>query len=320
MPDVVMLGESMIRLSTPGGEALERARSLRVEVAGAESNTAVGLSRMGVSVGWISRLANNGLGRRITYDLKANGVDISRVLWADDGRVGTYYLETGSAPRPSRIVYDRAGSAVAHIDPDEIDWAYVREARLVHLTGITPALSANCRALVERAIVEAKATGKSVSFDVNFRGRLWSPDEARACLDDLLPGVDILLCGRGDAGTVFGLADEAEACAQALSERFATPVVVVTDDERGAVACVNGEIIREVGYDVDILDPIGAGDAFAAGFLAGYLEEGVTLGLAYGNAMAALKLTYHGDLPWSTREDVLALIERGSRRADDVIR
>ena len=320
MPEVITFGESMLRLSVEDGNALERASSLRLEVAGSESNVAIGLSRMGISTGWISRLVDNPLGRRIVYDIQANGVDVSRVLWAAEGRVGTYYLEPGRAPRAARVIYDRTNSAITGIDPTEVDWAYAQQARLIHLTGITPALGSACRSLVEQAIKRAREAGQLISFDVNYRGKLWSPTAAKTCLDTLLPGLNIVLCSRRDAAQVFGItAETASGVAQGLVERYEVSLAVVTDGERGAAA-YDGAPYQQPAFPSQIIDRIGAGDAFAVGFLTGYLEDGTAKGLAYGTALAALKLTYYGDISWSRRADVEALIAQGSSDAGQVMR
>jgi 2-dehydro-3-deoxygluconokinase len=119
MPDVVCIGETMLRLSAPAGSSLENTPYLQVDVAGAESNVAIGLSRLGVSVGWISRLPDNSLGRRVADVIRGQGVDVSRVVWAPEGRLGVYFIELGQPPRPSQIIYDRAHSAMAQMQPDE---------------------------------------------------------------------------------------------------------------------------------------------------------------------------------------------------------
>jgi 2-dehydro-3-deoxygluconokinase len=304
---VVTLGETMLRLSAPPGVALEYAPYLLVHVAGAESNVAVALSRMNTSAGWISRLVDNPLGRRIHNEVRSQGVDVSRVLWTRGERVGTYFVELGRPPRPGRVVYDRAGSAMTAIDPEEVDWAYVRGARVVHLTGITPGLSASCLRLVTRALQEARAGGAIVSFDVNYRARLWGPTEAAATLAPLVRQVGILVCTADDARRLFGIASGAAETAEALRDRFQAGVTVVTSGAHFAAA--DGRRIYErEGYPVDALDRIGAGDAFAAGFIHGFLTDGVERGLTVGAALAALKHTFYGDTVWVSAEDVQTLI------------
>lgn len=300
----------MLRLSAPAGAALEQAPYLHVHVAGAESNVAVALSRLKTPAGWISRLTDNPLGRRIRNEVRAQGVDVSRVLWSRGERVGTYFVEIGRVPRQGRVLYDRAGSAMAVIRPDEVDWAYVREARVIHLSGITPGLSASCRELVARAIAEARAAASIVSFDVNYRARLWAPPQAAATLAPLLEQVGILICTAADARLLFGADGSTGATARALMERFHPEVVVVTNGMQFAAAS-GGRVVEREGYRVDAVDRIGAGDAFAAGFLHGFLTEGVEQGLVCGAAVAALKHTYYGDTAWVSEEDVQSLIAGG---------
>lgn len=312
MPDVVAIGETMLRLSAPRGESLERAPRLDVYPAGSESNVTIALARLGTTAGWISRLVDNPLGRRIALEVRAHGVDISRVLWTADGRVGTYFLEPGIPPREHRLIYDRAASAMALIDPDEVDWAYVRAAKLVHLTGITPALSAGCRRLVARAVDEARRGGAIVCFDVNYRAKLWGVDEARQILVPLLRRTDIVISTSADAQVVGAPDGPAEHVATGLAVLLGVKLAVVTDGVRCAAAH-NGKITPQDGFPVDSVDRIGAGDAFAAGFIHGYLTEGLQRGLEFAVAAAALKHTYRGDAAWISREDVLHLLA-GSQR------
>lgn len=307
MPKVVTIGETMLRLSAPPGTSLEEAAHLLVHVGGTESNVAVALSRLGTSAGWISRLVDNPLGRRICSEIRAQGVDVSRVLWTSGDRVGTYFVEIGSAPRPSRVTYDRAGSAMAMINPDEVDWPYVREARVMHMTGITPSLSPSCRALVARALAEADSGRVTVSFDVNYRAKLWPAAEASAALAPLLTQVQILICTASDALVLFDIRGDAGSVAECLRGRFHPQVAVVTDGVQFAAAHDGGTITRE-GYRVDTVDRIGAGDAFAAGFIHGFLASGIEQGLEYGAALAALKHTFYGDIAWVAEEDIQMLI------------
>jgi 2-dehydro-3-deoxygluconokinase len=301
------MGETMLRMSAPVGVPLEDASELSVHAGGAESNVAIALSRLHTSAGWISRLTDNPLGRRIFNEVRGQGVDVSRVLWTRGDRVGTYFVEPGRAPRPNRVVYDRSGSAMATINPDEVDWAYVRAAKVVHLTGITPSLSASCRELVVRAVREAKAAKVAVSFDINYRTRLWAAAAAAAALAPLLSQVTVLISTAEDAQLLFGIGGAARAVAEALRARFPCEVVAVTDGAQFAAASA-GRTVERGGYKVDVVDRIGAGDAFAAGFLHGYLARDIEQGLDYGAALAALKHTYHGDAVWASAEEVAALI------------
>ncbi len=313
MPDLVTLGESMLRFSMPVGGALERATRLDVNVAGAESNVAITARRMGLSTGWVSRLPDNPLGRLVSNTVASQGVDTSRVVWAQQGRMGTYYLEIAAPPRANRVIYDRAGSAITAITTDEVDWDYIGQARALHLTGITPALGPACAAVVQRAVDVARQRNVILSFDLNYRAKLWSPAEAAAHLTPLIQGVHILRAGADEARALFGLAGDAAQVARQLQARFDSHIALVTDGNRPAAACGGGNVYTRECHPVQIVDEIGAGDAFSAGFLVKYLETGdVEHSLAFAQALAALKLTYSGDLAWCTRQDVEALLANTS--------
>src|SRR2546430_4467332 len=156
------MGEALLRLSVRPGERLEDAASLEVHVAGSEANLAYALARIGLRSAWTSVLPEGPLGRRVTATLAAGGVDVSGVVWSPEGRLGTYYVELGSAPRPTRVIYDRAGTPMATATPAQFDWERVCQARLVHLSGITTALSDSAHAVVETAIAEARRRGRLV--------------------------------------------------------------------------------------------------------------------------------------------------------------
>ncbi|MBI4277555.1 MAG: sugar kinase [Armatimonadetes bacterium] len=302
-PEVVTLGEAMLRLSPEGGRPLEQAERLAVYAAGAEANVAVALARLGVRVGWVSRLVDNALGRKIAGELRRHGVDVSRVVWTPEGRVGVYFVELAVPPRESYIIYDRRGSAITQIAAEEVDWGYVRRAALLHTTGITLALGEPCRRLVARAVEEVKQAGGQVALDVNYRARLWSPEEARRALDAVLPEVDVLQCAEEDARQVLGLAGDPEQMVEAARSRYGCAVVALTLGAKGAVAS-DGQVRTHPALGGQVVDPVGRGDAFAAGFLFGYLEGDIDRALAYGTALAAFKQTYHGDFLWATHEDL----------------
>jgi 2-dehydro-3-deoxygluconokinase len=315
--DVVTIGETMLRFTPEGGRTLEQAISFRVDAGGAESNVAIALSRLGFKAAWISRLPDNPLGRRLATQIRAHGVDVSRVLWTEEGRVGVWYFEPPVPPRPGYAYYDRAYSAFSQTNPDLVDWDFVRSARWLHLTGITPALSSSCRTLIERALQEIDRDNTTISFDVNYRSRLWRPTLAREVLTPLLSGVHIVICSLQDARVVFGEDDDPSKIVRNWQKRFGSKVVIITAGDRGAVA-YDGEIhVEEHRYPATLLDPLGAGDAFAAGFIAGYLEGGTAKGLQWAAAMAALKQSYLGDFVWCTRQELEHLISGGT---EDIFR
>jgi len=306
MVDVVTLGEAMIRLSPKDNLRLEQATELELYVGGAELNVAVGLARLGMKSGWISKLVDNPLGRIIAQQGQRNGVDVSRVVWVPEGRVGIYFVEFGVNPRAIQVYYDRRDSAASKLQPEDINWEYIQQSRLLHLTGITPALSNSCRQVVNRSLQEARKVEVITCFDINYRRKLWSPEEARHCMEELLPQVNILLSSTEDVQTIFDISGDKEELVRVLKERFRFQLVILD----GNIALGDkGEIYRNEQVLVPhIVDRLGAGDAFAAGFIYGYLTEGVQKGMNYGAAMTALKLTIPGDYALVTREEVEKLI------------
>ncbi len=311
---VVTIGEAMIRLTPPDYQRLETAPLLKVHIGGAELNVAVALAQLGVSVAWISKLPDNPLGRRIVQEARRFGVDTSRVVWMQEGRVGLYFYEKGSAPRPSLVVYDRRHSAINTLKVDELDWEFIGKAKILHLTGITPALSDVCRHLVAGCLFRAKERRLFVSFDVNYRSRLWTPEQARATLLTFLRGVDLLICTKEDAATLFNLTMDAETIARQLQATLRIPNVVVTHGDR-AVAVTPQGTFSQTGYPLVEVDRLGAGDAFAAGLLYGVLQNDWELGLRYGLAMAALKHTIPGDWFIGTKSEVETLLQQAQQRS-----
>lgn len=314
----------MIRLTTPAGVRLESAVALDLTVGGAESNVAVALARLGRRVAWLSALPENALGRRIAREIAMHGVDVSPVIWVANARAGVYYMDTGSQPRPTRVLYDRAGSAIAALDADTIDPGLVRSARALHLTGITPALSASAAEACRRLAAEAAEAGIPVALDVNYRARLWSGSEASEGLAPLLERVTLLLCGIDDARAIWGLDGEPANVARALLDRSTAAVVVVTAGADGAVAISRDtpdEPVLQRAAPVQPIDAVGAGDAFAAGFLHRLLDAPADLSgaLRSGVALAALKMTIAGDFAIVTPDELaeaIDLLDGGAREID----
>ena len=319
MPEVVTFGEAMVRLAPPHFGRLEAARSLDVEVGGAELNTAAGLVRLGRSAAWVSRLPDDPLGRLVGNRVREAGVDDRFVQYAADGRCGLYFLEFGAAPRASSILYDRKDSAAARMGPGTFDWpAVFAGARWFHVTGITAALSPGATAAVGESLRAARAAGVRTSFDLNYRAKLWPPDEAARVLNALLPLCDVLIAGEADAELLFGITggDFAEVAA-GLADRFGVPVVAGTRREApvvwrnrfAAVAWMGGDIYESAWHEVEVVDRLGAGDAYAAGLIHGLLDGDTQKAVDYGAALGALKHTVPGDLPWVTAAEVEAVLK-----------
>ncbi|HHT25728.1 MAG TPA: sugar kinase [Firmicutes bacterium] len=311
--DVVAFGEAMLRFTPPGAQRLEQAAEYRVYVGGSEANVAVGMARLGLQTAWIGKLPKNPLGRRVAAEIAAQGVDVSRVVWTDTGRVGTYYVEVAGAPRGSQVVYDRQNSAACSFAPEDLDWSILKSARHLHISGITPALSASCAATTRRILEKAKEIPElTVSFDVNYRSKLWTPEEARATLTPLL-NADVVFCTLDDAETVFGQYGNPEEVARRLRELWGAQIVVLTLGSEGAVLVSPSYTGYGKPHKVDPVDRVGAGDAYVAGFLYGYLQLTLETALRYGSAMAAWKYSEPGDFCYASRSDIEAIISEENR-------
>jgi len=315
MYDVVTFGEAMVRLSPPNFQRLEQARSFDLYVGGAELNVAVGVSRLGMKSTWVSKLPKNGLGYLIRNRVQEGGVDCSHVVWSNKGRAGIYFVEFGSSPRASSVLYDRAHSAISMIQPDEIDWPKVFSgSKHFHVSGITPALSASASETTIEAMKAAKKGGLTVSYDLNYRKKLWSPADAKKIQEPMMANVDMLITTEEDTNVVFGIKEKNyEAVAEKLAKTFNFKIVAITLREDlsvwknnwTAIAYYEGKIFKDRKYEVEIVDRVGAGDAFTAGLLYGWHKlKDMEKGLQYGNAFAALKHTLPGDFNWSTLEEV----------------
>ncbi len=306
--DVTTLGEIMLRYSVPAGSRLETATQLDVRPGGAESNLAALLARLGRRTAWVGGLPDNALGRLAANHLRMAGVDLGGVHWCPDGRMGTYYVEFSAPPRPTQVIYDRAHSCTAQLTPATVAWDTLLAARLLHLTGITPALSAGCRSIVREAVARAKDAGLAVSFDVNYRQKLWSAAEASAALTPLLHQVDLLFCGHGDAQRIFHCAGDPPSALRQLAEQTSAQIVVMSIGAAGALAWRGGEVLQVDAVPVVIVDRLGAGDALAAGVIDGWLEGDLERGLRTGVLLAGMALAQHGDIVVTTRQEVEALL------------
>jgi 2-dehydro-3-deoxygluconokinase len=306
---VATLGEALLRLSVGAGHRLDDATCFEVHVAGAEANVAFALARVGVPASWTSMLPQNALGRRVAATLAAGGVDISTVRWVEHARLGTYFVEFSRSPRATNVIYDRRASAAAGATVGDFDWDRALDATAFHVSGITFALSKSSAAVARHAITEARKRGLFVSYDVNYRHLLSAPEAAARTLIDVAPMVDLLMCRAADAELLFGIAGEMDAPARRLRERLEIEHVVVTNGATGACGVSESGSFAQPGYSVDVIDRIGAGDAFAAGVLWGLLaESSLESGLARGAVMAALKMTVRGDLYRLGAEEVESLL------------
>ncbi|QOV40722.1 sugar kinase [Streptomyces ferrugineus] len=308
---VVCVGETMAALAPDPPSPLRTAPRLRLSVAGAESNVAMYLADHGIPVAWLSALGDDPLGHRVRDTVAATGVDVSHVRTDPHRPTGLLVKDPG--PDGTRVHYYRRGSAASALGPDLLDGPPVRTAALLHLTGITPALSESCRALVTRALTTEPGTRPyAVSFDVNHRAALWPHGTAPAALRELADRADIVFVGLDEAQALWG----ANFTEEGVRAQLRRPrILVVKDGANTATAFTEEGTVAVPTPRTAVVEAVGAGDAFAAGFLAGLLRGATTanaLRLGHITAASALQVTGdHGPLPDpAEREALLALSAR----------
>lgn len=335
MAEVVSFGETMLRFTPPAAGRLEGARSLELYVTGAESNVLACLSRLRVSTLWLSALPDNPTGRIVANELKSHGVDTQHIVWMDGERhrLGTFYAEDAAAPLGPQIWSDRTNSAFTQLRPDEADYFVLGEARLLYLTGITPALGRNSRTIFEDLLGEAAARKVPLAFDVNYRSKLWLADEAAGSLEDACRQADILFCTLNDADELWGLTGNPEAVMRQLARKFANDnpkkTYIMTLGSEGASQLQGNLYLHVPALPSEGPWRFGLGDAFAAGYLYAYLggklfkelemesltNEGLAINyLRFANAVASLKCCIAGDIATITLDEVRSVLRPPKRR------
>lgn len=309
--DVTAIGEVMLRFSVPVGERLERAQSFTSYPGGAEANLLAALACLGRRCAWVSGLPKNPLGQLIENHLRISRIDTGGIVWSEEGRLGTYYLEFATPPRATQVYYDRANSCAAQLRPEQINWDFLLSTRLLHQTGITPALSASCLAVTQEAMRRAREAGVAISFDINYRSKLWSEREAAAVLTPLIQQIDLLFCGQGDAARIFGCTGTPQEIVQKLAALSGARCVVTSLADEGVIAWDGQTFYQAPARPVVIVDRLGAGDALAAGVIHGWLDGDLHKGVHYGTALAALCLSIHGDTVITTPAEVEAVMRSG---------
>jgi len=327
MYDVMTFGEAMLRLSTMDFNRIEQADVLKADVGGGELNVAVGTSRLGLRSAWISILPDNPMGCLVQNKIRATGVDDSLIKFNSRGRMGLYFVEFGANPRRTKVIYDRKSSAISLIEDDDFNFKKLLDTKLFHVSGITPALSSGCRRATEAALAAAKENKSLVSFDVNYRARLWTEAQARECLTPLMKYVDILITTEEDTERVFKISGkDYRKVASKLQKKFGFKIVVITLRENisiwrntwSAIAFDGQTFYDDKKYDLELVDRFGGGDSFSAGFIYGYLtgNRDVRRAVQYGNAFSSLKQTNPSDFPWATLDEVKSLINQKSLRVE----
>lgn len=317
MPTVVTFGEIMMRLTAPGQQRFTQAAHLDITYGGGEANTAAALAQMGIPSAHVTMFPDNDLGRSAAAFFQKAGVDHANFHYKA-GRLGLYFMEVGAGLRPSRIIYDRYDSAFAQLDPAVFDWEKILNgARWFHWTGITPAVSAPAAQACADAIRTARRLGVTVSTDVNYRRVLWQyGQKASDVMPALVEGCDVAVCTKGDAQDIFGIeADDFQDMARQMQRRFPNlKQIIATRRETVSAShnrltgrCFTGDQYHESPtIDLNpIVDRIGGGDAFMAGYIYGSLQfDDPARALAFATAASALKHMIEGDFNLSTVEEV----------------
>lgn len=326
---VVTFGELMLRLNPPGYQRIIQTNSFDITYGGAEANVAVSLSNLGAEAEFVSKMPDNDIAQSAINSLRHWGVQTGNIVRGGD-RLGVYYLEKGASQRPSKVIYDRAHSAIAEAKASDFDWKSIfADADWFHLTGITPALSPELAKICAEACKTAKETGVTISFDPNYRAKLWSIEQAAEVLSVLMPYVDVLITNENQAGDLFGVQvpagevsgdDVTDAgylyLAQELLEKFNLSRVALTErrtfaaeDNSFCAKLYDGEkLYTSAKYRIDIVDRVGGGDAFAAGLIYA-LREGFSTqdAVSFAAASSCLKHSVEGDYNPASVAEILVL-------------
>ncbi|MDX1933377.1 MAG: sugar kinase [Capsulimonadales bacterium] len=328
---VVTFGEVMLRLSPPGYLRLLQTTTLEMTFGGAEANVAVSLALLGMEAAFITRLPKNDIADAFIAQVRGLGVDTRSILRGGD-RIGVYFVEKGASQRASTVLYDRAHSAIAEINPDDLNWDRLLEgATAFHFTGITPALSDNAARAARMGAEAARNRGIFVSCDLNYRKKLWSREKAGAVMGELLPFVDLCIANEEDCESVFGISAEGsdltggtldheryrDVAAQ-MTDRFGLKEVAITLRESinasrngwSGMLYADGTPYFSRRYEIDIVDRVGGGDSFAAGLLFARLNgRGPAEAIEFAAAASCLKHTVVGDFNFVKLAEVENLLK-----------
>lgn len=327
--DLLTLGQLLLRLSPPNNERLSRGDTFVKQVGGAELNVAVGVALLGLHTGIISKIPSHDMGSFMKSKIRSYGVSDDYFMYdnSPSARVGIYYYENGAYPRKPKVIYDRVNSSFYSINIDEIPEDVYAATRCFHTTGITLALSEKSRETTLEMIKRFKEAGTLVSFDVNFRANLWTGEEARECIEKILPYVDIFFCSEDTARLTFKKTGTAREIMKSFAEEY--PISIIASTQRivhspkrhtfGSIMydAKKDEYYEEEPYrDIEVVDRIGSGDAYISGALYGLLSNNFDCAKAiqYGNATSAVKNTIPGDLPSSDLEEIETIIKAHNQK------
>lgn len=330
MKKVVGFGDFLVRLSPPGYQRFIQCSQFDINYTGAEANVCVSLSMMGIETEFVTRLPDNDIAKAGLSMMRKYGVGVKHVAFGGN-RMGVFYLEKGASQRPGKVIYDRQHTAIAESKPEDFDWdAIFDDASWLHLTGITPALSDTMPKVCIHAVQEAKKRGVRVSCDLNYRKNMWTQEQAKACMESIIPGIDIIIANEEDAEKVLGIrAAETDIISGKLSregyvdvarqicEKYNIKEAAITlrrsisasDNGWGALLYSGGKAYFSKEYTIHIVDRVGGGDSFAAGLLYAKIKElAPQEAIEYAAAASCLKHSIELDFNLSTVEEVERLV------------
>ena len=322
--DLLSLGEILLRLSPPNNERIVRGETFQKQVGGAELNVVSGVSLLGLRTGVISKLPDNALGTYAKNRVRFCGVSDDYLVYDQDpdARLGIYYYEDGAYPRKPSVVYDRRHASFCKISLDELPESMFSSTKCFHTSGITLALSENTRKVGIEMMKRFKENGALISFDVNFRGNLWTGPEAKECIESILPYVDIFFCSEETAKLTFLKEGDVYEIMRSFAKEY--PLSIVASTQRivhspkvhtfGSVIynAKEDKFYQEEPYrNIEVVDRIGSGDAYISGALYGLLAHDFYCqkALEYGNATSSVKNTIPGDLPSCGLEEIDRIIK-----------
>lgn len=335
--DLLTLGEILLRLSPNTNERLVQGDDLKRHIGGAELNVATGASLLGLHTGMLSKLPNHAMGIYARNKFRSMGVSDQYITYDMDmdSRIGIYFYENGAYPRKPSVVYDRKHTSMNKIKPTDFPDEVFQSAKCFHTSGITLALSPQVRETAIELIKQFKEAGTLISFDVNFRGNLWTAEEAKKHISSLLPYVDIFFCSEDTARLTF----QKEGTIQDILRSFADeyPIQVISSTRRivhspkiHSFSSMVYEKEHDTYYEekpyekIEVIDRIGSGDAYIAGFLYGLLKENGNCqsAMEYGNAIGAIQNTILGDLPVFDKQEIKQMIQEQKKNniTSEVIR
>jgi 2-dehydro-3-deoxygluconokinase len=318
MKRVVTFGELLLSLSTRGNQRLVQAEEFTARYTGAEANVAVSLAHFGVEAFAVSKVPEHEIGQACVNALRRFGVNTEYIVRGGE-RLGLLYMETGASQRPTQVIYDRFPSSFRQLRPGELDWETILAGKdWLHFSGTAPAAGEPVRQVLSEGLATARRLGLTVSCDCNYRSKLWSMEEAGRILTALMPQVNVVICGKDDPRELFGLSEDDEKAnearaAELLRQRFHLDAVAMTFREGvsasvnryAALLCQKSGICRSRQYEIQIVDRVGGGDAFAAGLIFGLISGfEAQRAIDFAVAAACLKHSIPGDFNLSSREEV----------------